>query len=682
MTRTHGLVAAMLFLAACPLRAADPARPAPSLDDLFALPVIVDVALAPSGRHAAAVLMVNDVFALAVLDLTTGQQNIILRLDKAFTGDKTSGAIRRVAWKSDERLLFWTAVMPAARANIWVGSKDFGRLGTRVFAIDRDGGHIARLLDSSRDRALAGAMDLDDIVSWLPQDPEHVVMLVKGLGSPALFRVNLTDGKGELVTRGTPSTVGWWLDVDGRPTARVQWLGGAFTFWKPEPDGEWKRFLKIRTRDLKTLPDYLYLGASDQPGRFYVLARPENRDRIGVYLFDLAAEAFGEPLIEDPLYDMAFGRVSQDGKKLLESCHIADVWVCQYADPALDAHMKGIRRYFADSANVHPFATASDGRTLLMFVEGPGQVPAFYHYRTSDRQIMPIGVAAQALTGKALPKASIVRWKSRDGLDLSGYLTRPANATEADRLPLVVMPHGGPAWRDLLTFDPDVQYLAARGYAVFQPNFRGSVGFGEAFAKRGDGEWGRRMQDDISDGLLALVGKGWVDAGRVCIVGTSYGGYAALAGATLTPDLYRCAVSIAGISDLAGYLKFRRKQLGTDSEWYQYWERIIGDPKADARRLAAVSPVELASAVKVPVLLMHGTNDAVVPLEQSELMQKALENAGRPTALLRFPGEAHPDWSTAHHKAELIAIDRFLWQHLGPGHGITAPPPEMPAIAN
>jgi dipeptidyl aminopeptidase/acylaminoacyl peptidase len=225
--------------------------------------------------------------------------------------------------------------------------------------------------------------------------------------------------------------------------------------------------------------------------------------------------------------------------------------------------------------------------------------------------------------------------------------------------------------RDRLAYDRWVQLLTARGYAVLQPNFRGSDGFGRSFAESGYGEWGRAMQDDITDGLASLVQQEIVDPGRVCIVGASYGGYAALAGAALTPNLYKCAVSIAGVSDLSAFVKWYKFEHGPDSAGLAYWLRAIGDPEHALHRLRAVSPVHLADAIKADVLLIHGDKDEVVPLSQSQAMKRALDNSSRKITLLKLEDEGHSYWSDENERLALENIAAFLAKNLGPGFGAT-----------
>jgi dipeptidyl aminopeptidase/acylaminoacyl peptidase len=229
------------------------------------------------------------------------------------------------------------------------------------------------------------------------------------------------------------------------------------------------------------------------------------------------------------------------------------------------------------------------------------------------------------------------------------------------------MPHGGPEARDSYNYNFFVQYLTWRGYAVFQPNFRGSEGSGRSFAAAGYRQWGRLMQDDITDGVQHLVNSGAVDGERMCIVGASYGGYAALAGAALTPDLYKCAVSIAGDSDLIELLNIERREEGRGSWAYAYWRRLIGDPSTDRDALIAVSPAHQAANVRIPVLLIHGEDDTVVAPEQSEIMRRALTRAGRPVQLITIEDAGH-GWSTWRREDRqrlLEETDRFLAAHIG-----------------
>jgi len=175
--------------------------------------------------------------------------------------------------------------------------------------------------------------------------------------------------------------------------------------------------------------------------------------------------------------------------------------------------------------------------------------------------------------------------------------------------------------------------------------------------------------------VKTLVDQGLVDPARICIVGASYGGYAALAGAALTPDLYKCAVAIAGISDLDDFIGWRKRNWGSDSEGYTYWLKAIGDPDKDEARLREVSPLAQAARIKIPILLIHGNQDYIVPIAQSKAMKKALDKAGRKTELITLQDEGHSYWSADNQKLTMTAIDNFLWQHLGPGFGVTTPPP-------
>lgn len=673
---------AALATASMPSSAAAPASgsavPRITLDDLYSDVRRPDVALSPSGRYLAGVIVGEDSSAVYVTDLETGATRNIVGVGKDAISKQTDAVISEVVWKSDERLLFRMGIYPRDGVRFTLRADNIGRVGSRLLAVDRDGRNMMSLLADTTNRALAGALDLGSIASFLPHQPDHVVMIVDGIRGRSLFRVDVRTGQGELVDPPSPAIVGWWLDVDGEPIVRIEESSGTVRLRRKDADGRWKVFYKVRARELDERPEYLPVGPSDVAGEYYVLARPEGRERTGLYRYDLTKESFGEPVIEHPRYDLVSAVISRDGKRVQRYCYIEHVRICVFADPVIDGHLRSVRRYFDGAANVSIYDASADESVLILRVDGPHHPPSFHRYRVDRGRLDRIGPLREALEARAMPQATVVEWTARDGLALSGYLTRPPGASAAAPLPLVVYPHGGPEARDWLTFDPWVQYLAARGYAVFQPNFRGSDGYGRGFAALGHGQWGRAMQDDVTDAVRHLVDRGVADPRRVCIVGASYGGYAALAGAALTPDLYRCAVSVAGISDLAEFIAWRKREWGADSEGYTYWLTSIGDPKRDAAQLAATSPARRAADIRIPVLLIHGDEDGIVPLSQSIAMQKALGKAGRKAELITLVDEGHSRWSAESERRALIGIDRFLWEHLGPGVGITEPPPPSP----
>jgi len=498
------------------------------------------------------------------------------------------------------------------------------------------------------------------------------MLFVDGDDGLSLYKVSLSTGRGEIIERPALQVASYWMDIDGNPVVRVESSRGTMRFYsrpagRPAGATDWKLFNSVRLRELDEHPELDAVAPSSERNKYYVVTRPPGADRSGLYLYDIEGEAFGAPLYEHPRYDLDSATISRDGKRVIQYCYIAHVTTCEFADPVTNAHMASIRKHFKDTANVQVIDASQDNSALLLYVEGPSDAPAYYYYRPAQRKLDRLGLKYSSMAGKALPTASVVEWKARDGVALSGYLTRPPGAPDNARLPLVVYPHGGPEVRDQLEFNARVQFFASRGYAVFQPNFRGSSGYGRAFAESGWRERGRKQQDDVTDGLKSLIAAGSVDPARVCIVGISFGGYTALMGAAATPELYRCAVSIAGVSDLVRFTEWRREQWGLDSQGYKYTLRAIGDPKTEAAWLNEVSPAQLADGIKVPILLVHGTDDTVVPYEQGRYMKTRLERADRNTRLITLRDEGHSGWKLENRILVLQEIDSFLRARIGPG---------------
>ena len=308
-----------------------------------------------------------------------------------------------------------------------------------------------------------------------------------------------------------------------------------------------------------------------------------------------------------------------------------------FFDPELQAHWDAISRAFPGEI-VEWESNSDDFSKIVVKVQG---VKDGYSYQLFDWYTHKITFVGNVYQGiKSLAEVKAVTYPAADGLPIPAALTLPAGR-EAKGLPLVMLPHGGPAAVDEVGFDWWAQAYAAQGYAVLQPNYRGSS-IDNGFMEAGYGEWGRKMQSDLSDGVRYLAQQGIIDPKRVCIVGASYGGYAALAGVTLEPAVYRCAVAVAGIGDLKQML-FENGPWNNSGNSFgeRYWDRFVGVSGSGDPKVAALSPVDHVDAITAPVLLIHGTDDTVVPFDQSKRVLAAMKRAGKPVELVTLKNEDH-----------------------------------------
>jgi dipeptidyl aminopeptidase/acylaminoacyl peptidase len=313
--------------------------------------------------------------------------------------------------------------------------------------------------------------------------------------------------------------------------------------------------------------------------------------------------------------------------------------------------------------NAHEVSRSQDGRKIVVSVSNPSTPPIYQLVDLEKRSAGIVGESYPALANAKLGVMKSIAYKARDGYDIPAYLTTPPDAASG-KLPLVVLPHGGPQARDYPEFDWLSQFLATRGYLVLQPQFRGSIGFGQAHRDAGYRQWGGVMQNDVTDGVKAMIDQGLADPKRVCIVGASYGGYAALAGAAFTPELYACAASIAGVSDLGRMLGYTVAKDGNDSDSLAYWKDHMGSPHDPG--FAARSPLGSVERIGVPILLLHGADDTVVPIQQSELMAATLKEKNKPYKFVKLAGEDH--WlSRSETRVQVLEeLEAFLAQSLAP----------------
>ena len=333
-----------------------------------------------------------------------------------------------------------------------------------------------------------------------------------------------------------------------------------------------------------------------------------------------------QSVIHDPVTGLLVGAYKE-----------ADTPSPEMFDEHLQSNVRAARLAFPE--RVVQFASWSDDFSrVVVLTEGAHDSGTWWLIDIGTANAKQLGPAYPGIARSQVGAFRLVSYTAVDGLNLTGILTLPPGRAP-HKLPLVVLPHGGPEARDYPHFDWWAQAFASRGYAVWQPNFRGSSGYGLAFRNAGFGEWGRKMQTDISDGVTELERQGIIDRRHACIVGGSYGGYAALAGVTVQQGLYRCAVSVAGVADLSAMLRRELKPQYSNAD--HYWELFMGAKDFTDKELDSYSPIRLAGRADAPVLLIHGRDDTVVNYEQSTAMRNALKSAGKPVEIVTLPGEDH-----------------------------------------
>ncbi|MEM9422265.1 MAG: S9 family peptidase, partial [Pseudomonadota bacterium] len=409
----------------------------------------------------------------------------------------------------------------------------------------------------------------------------------------------------------------------------------------------------------------LGLHGVNQAGTHLVVTdRGKGQNFTSLYEISIEDGKWRGPLLQKEGHDIA-GLLMDDNRVVYGVEYSGLVPSYGMFDKAVDEDL-GRLTLMAPGAAIRLESWSEDWSRLLLYAEGSGHSGRFFSYDRNTKEVTPLASARPQIEKEDVADVVTIEYTSRDGLKIPSILTLPKGVTPetAKNLPTVVLPHGGPEAFDRVGFDWMAQYFASQGYLVMQPNFRGSTGFGWNFIDAGRGEWGKKMQDDVTDGVLALRKMGWSDPSRTCIVGWSYGGYSALAGGAFTPDLYKCVIAGGAVTDLPFLLSTEKRDSRNGSWAYNYWKEVIGDPSKQKKQLQAVSPRYHAAAFKAPVLLIHGKDDTVVEIAQSRRMARALEKADKQVTFIVQNNGDH--WmSESETRLEVLkAMGDFLATHL------------------
>ena len=451
-------------------------------------------------------------------------------------------------------------------------------------------------------------------------------------GVPALISESLDDDRETVVEHATGGQDrDWFVDAQGNVLARITYDEVSHMFSvRLKRAGAWTDAYAV-----EALNDVPSVAGLSPDGSALILEIMSDKG-VEYRPLPLADGALGAPIAD---YDGLSGLFSDPvTQRIIGGATIAMEPDYVFFDAKDKAAWKAVIDTFPGE-DVEPVSWSADHSKFVVKVTGLVHGIVYDLVDLEAHKAMGIGQAYDDLKPDDLAEVHLATYPAADGRAIQSFLTLPAGR-DPKGLPLVVLPHGGPAARDDAGFDWWAQALASRGYAVLQPQFRGSAGFDRELETAGYGEWGRKMQSDLSDGVRALAAKGIIDPKRVCIVGASYGGYAALAGVTLEQGVYRCAVAVAGVSDLHKFIGGRYVDASRSSS-VRYWDRFVGARDPSDPVLDQISPAKHADKVSVPVLLIHGRDDTVVPFEQSDRMAAAMKDAGKPVQFVILQSEDH-----------------------------------------
>lgn len=618
----------LLFVLGCIPLLGTKAKDAPiPLEDFFGLPNVAQPRLSPDGNMIAFLAPIDGKMALAIFDLRTGEAREVIH-------GKDEG-LKTFFWKGNDHLVFEADV--GGNESYFVGTTDLS-------------GENRMRLNESYDAGIG--WELKDILRF---DPTNIIMGGLYGSSYRLMLVGAVSGDMDVYFTCDDDYVNSLLDNAGRVRLIMTHLGHKAT-WKLR-GAQGKGFDAIVSEKYHGIfEDWepLFFAANNET--LYVISR-QKYDQGALYAYNTRTRKMGEPVFVPPEGEITKVITSYDRSKLYGVAYETDKEEYHWFDPVeADIYAKLKKSFPGELVDV--VSRCADEHLEIVYVHSDRD-PGAYYILDRRRGGLILFKRVRNLDPRRMQPMQPIAFKARDGLVLHGYLTLPADA-KGRRVPLVIHPHGGPyGIRDSWDFDPEVQFLASRGYAVLQVNFRGSGGYGRKFIDAGRYQWGRAMQDDLTDAVHWAMAQGIADPKRVAIYGASYGGYAALAGVTLTPDLYCCAVNYLGPTDLN--LLF--SSINWIYQWFDFQKEWIGKNSEDRK---AVSPLLFVDRIRVPTLNAYGDKDPRVKIKSWDRFEAQLKKYHKNYTAIE---EEHQGHGFDHVSAALhfyATMEKFLAEYLAP----------------
>lgn len=637
----------LLLLWLCNYTVANTAPQLP-VEAFASIPDVSSVQLSPNGKKIASVVRVDQAklkgTVVSIQDIETGEKSIPLHTDNQ------KFVILSLQWANDNILLI-SAKFPANRYGTPTTE-------TRLVKYDLTTKKTSSVLPRSvLDRLNWIPQHQGQIIDLMPDDPDNILLSLDGMGEnvgeDSVLKVNLAQGKSSYTQNAKKKIISWITDrqhkvrisiynddteyriyeqAEQKSDSRLLWTFKAFsedTVWPLGFDAD---------------PNILYVRAYHQgfEAIFKVNLTDPNLTKELVYANE-ATDVEGD-LLYSQLKKKVIGISEGDGEEYT-------FWETEYV-----GLQNGLKAVLPDAHNYITQFSANE-RRYIVYSTSSTEPGTYYFGDRDEKTLYPIANRYGKLNSELLANTQHLTYEARDKLKIDAYLTVP-KGLEAKQLPTIIFPHGGPISYDSNDFDYWAQFFANRGYAVFRMNFRGSAGYGYEFMKAGLKSWGLEMQNDVEDGTRYLIAQGISDPKRICIAGASYGGYAALMGAAMTPDLYRCAISVAGVTDVAYLVKSSRRHTN-----YEVVKEQIGD---DLDALYERSPISKADKINIPVLLLHGDKDRVVKVQHSRKMYDELKSLNKPVEYIELENGDHYLSNNDNRLATFKALDKFLADNLNP----------------
>jgi dienelactone hydrolase len=639
---------ALLLAAAITLPvAAAHGAPVP-LAAFFDNPAMQSAKLSPDGRHVAVTVAkpMGRVY-LVTIDVDSGE----MKLAAAYADSDISF----FHWISDQRLVYTATDLNRAAGEIffWPG----------LFATNYDGSQPTRLIRQGRSDYNFHQLSNLPVEShlageWGAQDSEFVY--VKWGGN--LFHLNTLTGKSTAVQR--PRNNDDWL-VDRKGVPRIAFASKAnqrSIYYRENNEQPWA---PLTQQEIYGIGNYFTPRFFAPDGDLYVTAGLDGAKAL--FRYDFVKQARSEkPVISTPGYDFE-GEMIADDQKILGFTYELDARGTYWVDERMKAIQQAVDAILPGTNNMITVARRPQNDSVLVTSGSDVQPPVYSLYNAKTGKLKILGRSHPAIAAEQMSPKTMVRYKARDGMEIPAYLTLP-RGQQGKPLPMVVMVHGGPYLRGVSwDWDADSQFLASRGYAVLEPEYRGSRGYGLKHFTAGWKQWGLKMQDDIADGTRWAVAQGYADPKRICIAGGSYGGYATLMGLINDPDLYKCGISWSGVTDIPMWNKGHwsgQSDLGEVYKQYGF-PVLVGDLEKDAAQFKATSPLQQAARVTQPLLLAHGEVDQRVPMIHGSLFYDEVRKTNRNVEWVWYEEEGH-GWRLVKNRLDFWGrVERFLEKNIG-----------------